>query len=289
LAGHFQLLVFESNEELMKIHGICLVKNEGDFLARSLEANVEHFDGIYIYDNGSDDGTWESAMAMEKKHAGRIIAWRTEDRPFRDELRGEVFNAFRDRANPGDWWCRLDADEIYIDPVREFLAKVPNRHHVIWSLSHQYYFTTEDASRWEEGPVLPGEDLEDLPRHYLINHSEMRFFRHRDKLRWVSGSWQTHVGIVHPRRIRLKHYQYRSPEQIQKRLISRRLAAERGYRNFGHSLEENWTDKITPVEGLLSDPVPDSKCAEPAALPNHMEPLKHRLVKYLMHGTGLWA
>lgn len=272
----------------MNIHGICLVKNESDFLARGMEANLHHFDNIYIYDNGSDDGTWESAKALERKHSGKIFAWRTEDKPFRDELRAEVFNAFRDRAKPGDWWCRLDADEIYIDPVREFLSEVPIRHHVIWSLSHQYYFTHEDMARWENGPLLPRGDFGDLPRHYLINHSEARLFRHRDKLQWTQGSWPSHMGIVHPRRIRLKHYQYRSPEQIQKRLDSRRLATNRGYKNFGHSLETKWTEKVMSAENLQLDPNAGPRKPEASCLPQHLEPLKHRLFKLVMHGSGLW-
>ncbi len=272
----------------MNVHGICLVKNESDFLERGLEANLKHFDAIYIYDNGSDDGTWDSARALEQKHPGKIVAWRTEDKPFRDELRAEVFHAFRSRARPGDWWCRLDADEIYIDPVRDFLANVPAWHHVVWSLSHQYYFTHEDVARWESGPVVQRPDLADLPRHYLINHSETRFFRHRDKLQWTMGSWPSHLGIVHPRRIRLKHYQYRSPEQIQRRLNSRRLAAKRGYENFGHSVEEHWTEKVTSAENLLCDAVSGGLSLEPSGLPHHIEPLKRRLLKYLMHGSGIW-
>ena len=91
----------------MKIHGICLVKNEADFLRFGIEANLTHFDGIYIFDNGSTDGTWEEALCLQSRHPSRVFAWKSEETPFRDSLRGQVFNAFRTRAEPetggADW------------------------------------------------------------------------------------------------------------------------------------------------------------------------------------------
>jgi len=273
----------------MKIHGICLVKNEADFLRFGIEANLTHFDGIYIFDNGSADGTWEEALCLQSRHPSRVFAWKSEETPFRDSLRGQVFNAFRTRAEPGDWWCRLDADEIYLDPVREFLSVVPARHHVVWSISHQYYFSAEDARKWESRPAGGTlEAMDDLPRHYRINHSEARFFRHRDRLVWSEGSWPAHLGLVHPRRIRLQHYQYRSPSQIQRRLDTRRIAAAEGYEHFCHSLESHWREKITDSSDLLIEAPPKSAPPEPPGLPPHLEPRQRRLAKFVLHGLQIW-
>lgn len=275
----------------MKLHGICLVKNEDDFLERAIEHDLGSFDRIYLYDNGSTDGTWDTARRLEARHPGRVVAWKSEDRPFRDDLRAKVFNAFRDRACRGDWWCRLDADEVYADDPRDFLAAVPPSHHVVWAIHLQYYFTEIDLRRWEAPADVartPAPDFSDLPRHYAANASEPRFFRHRDRLRWESGAWPRHLGLVHPGRIRLRHFQYRSPDQIRKRLATRRSAAESGYADFHHGLDTDWRTKIADASTLHEDRFDGRWVIDESCLPRHLESLPVRAMKRLMHGTGLW-
>lgn len=51
----------------MKIHSICLVKNESDIIAQTLKAAVNWSDFIYVYDNGSTDGTWEKVISLSEK------------------------------------------------------------------------------------------------------------------------------------------------------------------------------------------------------------------------------
>src|SRR5687768_11826297 len=108
----------------MRIFGICLVKNEADIIAFSLQKASEWAHKIFVYDNGSTDGTWEAVQELAKTN-DKIIPWKSEAKPFRDGLRGEVFNEFRHLAQKGDWWCcRLDSDEFYLDDPREVLSKV---------------------------------------------------------------------------------------------------------------------------------------------------------------------
>src|SRR5436853_6547718 len=101
----------------MKIHAITVVKNEADIIEYTMKDALKWADYIYVFDNGSDDGTWEKLQAMASDH---LIPWKHDDAPFRESLRADVFNHFRDRAAPGDWWCRLDSDEVYdINPPRQ--------------------------------------------------------------------------------------------------------------------------------------------------------------------------
>src|SRR3954462_12623702 len=127
----------------MRIHGICLVKNEADILGHFLAQSVRWCDRIYLYDNGSTDRTWEIAQKMTRS-LPQIVLFKSEDKPFDDALRAEVFAHYRNEAVPGDWWCRLDADELYVDAPRAFLASVPPAHHVVWTAHLQYSFTTAD-------------------------------------------------------------------------------------------------------------------------------------------------
>ena len=53
----------------MKIHGLCLVKNEADVLQETLVSALHWCDDhIYVFDNGSNDGTWELVQELANQH-----------------------------------------------------------------------------------------------------------------------------------------------------------------------------------------------------------------------------
>jgi glycosyltransferase involved in cell wall biosynthesis len=226
----------------MRIHSVCLVKNESDVIAQSLTAAAEWSDFIYVLDNGSTDGTWEQVLDLSCR-LRQVVPFRSDDRPFDDNLRAEIFREYRRQSSPGDWWCKLDADEFYIDSPREFLARVPAAYDNVWSASFQYYLTEKDMVRFVENPALYGDDVPvgEKCRYYLNNWSELRFFKYSDRL-----TWSTYVPDLlmraYPQRIRLKHYQYRSPQQIERRLLTRQPAMQRGI--FPHEANWKWADVI---------------------------------------------
>lgn len=273
----------------MKIHGICLLKNEADIVEYSLLENSRWCDAIYVYDNGSTDGTMERVEALAKKHP-HIVPFGTCTKPFTDNLRADVYNAFKPRAAAGDWWCRLDADEIYVDDVRAFLTRLPSHLHFVWSIYMQYYVTEKDEARLAEFEGQPPFDVnaENLPRYYLADYAEPKFFRYRPGLHWEQGSWPNHVGLTAPEMLRHKHIQYRSPEQIERRLRTRRDATSHGYLGFPNSNEVSWREKIESSSRLHFDAGDGKYEVEKALLPRHLEPGWQRLVKWIMHGTGIW-
>lgn len=243
----------------MKIHAICLVKNEADIIAQTLARAAEWCDHIYVVDNGSDDSTWEEVAAVSQKHSC-IIAHKRDFRPYNNGMRGEVFHEFRSNSKPGDWWCRLDADEIYIDNPREFLRDIPSLYQSIWSASFQYYFTDKDLKAYLEDASLYADDLpvEIKCRYYLNNWSETRFFREDKKIVWDTNRGWPYLGTIYPKRIRLKHYQYRSPQQIQSRTVLRLKAHQKNPQSFLHEAQKA-LDKSThslpnePNKGGVSD------------------------------------
>jgi hypothetical protein len=274
----------------MKIFGNCLVKNEADMIVETLVHASRWCDRIFVFDNGSTDGTWEKVLELAKRES-RVVPFQSASVPYRDSLRLDTFNRFRSEASAGDWWCKLDADELYYDNPREFLAAVPRRHHVVWGVNFQFYFTDEDAARWEKNPQAypPHTPAEQALRHYRCDRSEVRFFRHRPGLGWNSGSAPRHLGVLHPRRIRFQHYQYRSPEQINLRLQTRQQAIASGCGTFqGYCEETDWRQKIVPAATCHCIDEPNPLRIEEAKLPRHVEPWPARLAKFCMHGTGLW-
>jgi hypothetical protein len=274
----------------MRIFGLCLVKNEADIIRLSLEESLRWCDRIFVFDNGSLDATWDIVRDAAATNA-RVVPFKQDARPFDDALRAEIFNAYRMEATAGDWWCRLDADEFYVDDPREFLGGVSPRHHVVWGAWLQYFLTEEDLSRFREederDPVVMTRER--LPRYYQALGGEPRFFRHRDRLVWKSGAWPAHLGVVEPRRIRVKHFQYRSPGQIQRRLDTRRAAAAHGWQHFGHSTQESWREKVADSKRLNLDRDDGMYASDPGTARSHLESPLQRVMKKVMHGLGIWG
>jgi len=231
----------------LKIHAMCIAKNESDIIAQCLKSALNWSDYIYVYDNGSSDGTWEQILELSKEY-NSIIPYKRDSKPFKDGLRAEIFKHYRANSSTDDWWCRLDADEFYIDDPRIFLAKVPRIYTVVWTVSFAYYFTDKDAELYHRDPSLYADDVpvEQKIRYYINHWSEPRFFRYRERLVWNNENQGFPNGIcespAYPVRMWLRHFQYRSPQQIEKRLETRRSAIGNGI--FIHEAMPNWSKVI---------------------------------------------
>jgi glycosyltransferase involved in cell wall biosynthesis len=236
----------------VKIHALCLVKNEDDIIEQTLRAALRWCDWIYVLDNGSADGTWETVRTLARQMPG-IVPYKQAHEPFTDSLRARIYSRFRSRAVDGDWWCILDADEFYIDDSREFLEAVPKRFSSVWMQRYTYLFTDKDLAAYRRDPRLFEDSvpIDSKLRHYVVGeYSEKRFFRHQPHIAELDG-YDFHP--IYPKRIRLKHFAYRSPDQIRTRLETRREAMLRG--EFLHEKRANWEQdgRIVPGPAQPSD------------------------------------
>jgi glycosyltransferase involved in cell wall biosynthesis len=221
----------------VRIYATCLVKNESDIIRETLGAAIGWCDVVYIHDTGSTDATWEIVVELAA-NCPQIVPFKQEPTAFSDDLRRESFDQYRIEAGVGDWWCPLDADEIYIDDPRNFLAHVPAEYGVVWSSCFEFMFTERDLERYRASPSLyaNGVPIEDRLRYYANTWSERRFYRYRPDQVWDSRPSPT--GRPYPVRIRYKHFQYRSPDQIAERLVTRAEAVSAGH--FAHERREHW-------------------------------------------------
>jgi glycosyltransferase involved in cell wall biosynthesis len=85
----------------MKIHGLCMVKNEADVLRETLASALHWCDHIYVLDNGSTDGTWDLVKELAVQHL-QIVPFKQDDVLYTNGLRADIFNAFRSNATPED-------------------------------------------------------------------------------------------------------------------------------------------------------------------------------------------
>jgi glycosyltransferase involved in cell wall biosynthesis len=236
----------------MRIFALMLLRDEADIIAPVLSHCRGWADRIIIQDNGSSDGTWEIAKSMADDV---IVPWKRDLRPYDNTLRADAFNAFRHDAEEDDWWCyKLDADEFYVDNPREFLEAVPWPYHVVMKKSLDYVITHEDVSEQN----FTGSFDEDWAKIRYLKpqaHTEARFFRHRRRLVWESGTiYPRHRGPKYPKPILVKHYQYRSPQQIQARLDLRNsVPKDPSGKPFRHIKETDWREVLVPRSEAVLD------------------------------------
>ncbi len=228
----------------MKIFGICLVKDESDIIEYSLNEQSKWADKIFVYDNGSSDSTWDLVNRLSETNP-KVVPFKSEAKPFRDGLRSEVYNYYKHLAMEGDWWCvRCDPDEFYIDNPREILPNISRYDHCVSSIHFEFGLTEHDIESINfERPIE--NILPDIRTYKKKQTSEIRFVRHRMRLKWpINYSYPKQKGLISPIQIRVKHYQYRSPSQIERRLEVRKQALSEGYKNFARENVSNWKEKL---------------------------------------------
>ena len=231
----------------MRIFATLLVKNEQDVIEETMSAALRWCDVVYVHDTGSTDKTWKLILELAQRHS-QVVPFKHEEVHFDDNLRSETFDLYRSHGREGDWWCPLDADEIYIDDPRSFLASLPLEHGVVWSSCYEFMFTELDLERHDRDPVsFVKRPVEDRLRYYANTWSEPRFYRYRPDQTWAGRP--SPMGVSHPTRIRYKHYQYRSPAQIQRRLDIRADAVAAGH--FVHERREHWAQYSKRAAQLL--------------------------------------
>jgi glycosyltransferase involved in cell wall biosynthesis len=226
---------------IMKLYAICLIKNEDDIIAQTLKYATRYCDKIFVIDNGSTDRTWELVNGLSKQFP-QIVPFVQTQAPYDDGLRWMAYDAHHQGMSDTDWWLVLDSDEFLAEDPRPVIQQAMDEGAdivVAWQI--QFYFTERDLADWETGKDARDRSIFERRRYYRIDHQEPRLFRNRSAGTWEASPlsrklgmppWfrgktgqgtqercmPTHAGKISRRRILNRHYQYRDPEQIAKRL-----------------------------------------------------------------------
>jgi hypothetical protein len=204
--------------KIMKLNAICIIKNEVDIIADTLDYALKFCDTIYIFDNASSDGSYELICEKAALDPRIVIAAHT-DEIYRNQFRNRVYNMFNHKFTSNDWWYILDADEMLVEDPRPMLAKAAQRKKNqmrVWQA--QFYFTDNDLAVYDnEDKSLP---VPERRRYYRINWREPRFFKNSPSQKWpegISGKVPPFCNsLYHPSPI-CRHYAQRTPEQIKMR------------------------------------------------------------------------
>jgi hypothetical protein len=218
----------------MNLYGIWVAQNEADILRHTLEFHrkMGAFDRIFFFDLGSTDGTL--AIAREYSDILQIEQRRV---PYSGELRVALIDEQRKHYAPGDWVAIIDSDEIYAEDPRAVIRDADAEGATgVETWQAQFYFTDEDFENWVDGDeAFKRASAFERLQHYLINWSEMRFYKVLPPSRRRTSVIDLDGPVAH-RRLLNRHYPYRSPSQIRDkvriRLANRHTGANPQYQIF---------------------------------------------------------
>jgi len=268
----------------MKFYGITLIKNEADIIEYSLNKASEWADKLFVFDNGSTDGTWEIVQGMKNE---KVIPVISDPCTFKDSLRGNLYNVFKDELEDGDWVVIQDGDEFFFDDPREFVKKVSLKYHFVGGKKIDYFITKEDIKEFDVGPKFEN-NLDKIKYYNPESWSEPRLIRYRKNLEWgKNDSFPKYMGIICPDQIRIKHYPQRSPEQMKVRHGARKVIKSNGGDWYNQWEGNDWEDHLRSRKELESSTDPEVVFRNPT-LNNHLHSPWKLMIKRIMHGVGLW-
>lgn len=230
----------------MKLYGIGTAKNEDDVIGDSIEHALRYCDKVIYLDNDSADRTWEVIQEKAAQHPDRVVAFGKIDLPFTNGIRRLIYDAYNSsELGPGDWWMKLDADEfVHEDPRPVIDEAVDAGKDGIRAWHAQFYLTDVDVAALEAGEEDVSLPVTERRRYYRTNWRQVHLWRNVPGGEWGDPSLTTpgHVARIHSRAVLNRHYQFRDPDQI-----TRRLAARLGNADFAHVGSLDWKSVVRPA------------------------------------------
>ena len=273
----------------MKFHGILVVRDEADIIEHTLRHLDSWCDGVYVYDTGSIDGTWDIVQEASSVLTSVRPIERAEVQ-FDDTIRAYVFDRVRDRFEDGDWVLRLDGDEFYEIPPPAFVRRyVGAQETAVYNQTYEFRFTEEDLKDWREQRDGHRPATERLEYFERLEWAEPRMFRYRDSMAWPEDTYgPINAGYVARCRIPVRHYPHRSPRQMHRRCVLRSFIANETDDVGGHWKEDMWHDLVADDIDALRRWTADTKFSVPCEGRHTASPSK-RVLKYVLHQFLVWG
>jgi hypothetical protein len=230
------------------LYGVGLVKDEADVLEQSIRHALGFCDRIFYMDNGSVDDSWAILCHLAQRHPGRVVPFERTAEPYVEGMRNRIVNELAAELGPDGWWLKLDADEFLdSDPRPKIASASATGRDSIRCWQVQFAFTDVDLAEWEAGRDDRCRPIEQRRRYYQVDWREVRLWRNMPDRRWENMTLSHPEFIQNPTRTMLlnRHYQYRDPTQIQ-----RRLDVRHGNRHFPHEALPDWQSVVQRAADL---------------------------------------
>jgi len=208
-----------------------MVRDEIDIIQDWLDYHVPRFDKIAIYDS-STDGTWE-ALATRCQTDKKFLLWH-DLLPHKNKRRNLLL-ALLDHYDFGGWVFQLDADNFLEANPRELTEQAEEEGaKAINARVAQFYFTDLDYQDRKT-------KLFERRQYYLINWNIILAWKLSPEIHWHGdyAECPTRDGPFLKVSPVLRHYQWRNPEQAQKK-----LNLHFGKPGFSHLYSPDWRDYV---------------------------------------------
>jgi len=235
----------------VKLYGLALVKDEDDVIGDCIRHALRFCDRIFVLDNGSSDDSVAVVEDLAAAHPGRVVLWGVDPQPYRYGMRDVMYDELRAELGWDDWFLQLDADEFLLDDPRPQLGRAnAGGFDLLETWQAQFQFTDVDLARWESGEEDRTLPIEQRRHHFLVDWREGRLFRNRPDRLWTGANNDRPDWAVRKPATRLvnRHYQYRDPDQIQRRIEAR--AKVRDDKVFRHITETDWREHLVDARHL---------------------------------------
>ena len=240
------------------VYGVGVVQNEADILGESLEWALHFCARIWLWDIGSTDDTPRVAEGFP---ANRVTLSRRTGLRFSSSLKGRVFAEARDQIPVGSWIYIFDADEFLEGPLEEAFRRADEQKADkigVWQAN--FYPTAADLRRitelgeaqWTQRPVAT------RLRHYRVEWFEWRLIRTAADFEWDTigphSIWRrggSPLKPCHGEALSVRHYRYRSPQQVEIRHRIRTSSPITGYGQFRYDVSSRFEDFVWPEKRLV--------------------------------------
>jgi hypothetical protein len=213
----------------MKLVGLLMMRNDHDILPQVLDCNMPHFEAVYVLD-GSDDH--DHTLAILARFADKLAGvYRDSDlppdyhQPPRDGARQFLLDKIKADIGDDGWIFCLHSDEMFYDvsPERMVLVAEERNCDLISIRNVHFFLHTSQKDDYHYDPRVPV--MEQIKFACFPGFRERRAFKNRPHIRYDINR---HSGIVPfglTRELRssfaVRHYLYRSPEQMLKSIDDR--------------------------------------------------------------------
>jgi hypothetical protein len=214
--------------------GLLLTYNEADIIDEMMQNNRHTVDAIFVLDGSTDDTPEKLAQYPEVHTILRDEDVLTASEKLRDYHRQVLLEVARASFGMGHWYTLMHGDEIFHHNPRRVLehADKQGAKRVNWA-AMQFFLHTSDAITYEqmtyEQPDI-NDSVQTRVRWYSPFWLEIRQFKDDMGVHYPLGQHgkviPAGVGWKPYSRVPIfKHYPYRNPEQMHKRLA----ASSRGF------------------------------------------------------------
>lgn len=281
----------------MAFHAILVTRDEDDIIAQSIRGFLDWVDELHVFDTGSVDCTWDivndiAASDRRVRPVERRELW------FSDHLRGYCFAKVRDRFRHGDWFLRVDSDEFYHIPPPEFVKEHLQRgESCVYQQYYDFRMTHEEAEQLCSNAAIEAErkvPIAHRRNYYTLGHyAEPRLARYRRHMAWPSNfTWPVNAGLLARKRLPIRHYPNRDPQQLKKRMVLRRATTAAGVNRSRFTARHHWhledwrTHLVDPSESHVYYWEPGQPLAE-CWDASHLPGVGKRLIQNVAHRVAV--